>query len=268
MTTPNKERKSWGDRVLKFYVFMAFVFLFLPIAVIIVFSLNSGRYPSFPLQDFTFKWYKELMLDSRLLGSVKNSLIVAAAVSFISTILGFMGAYALRSYKLKAENFFLGFMAAPLTVPTLLLGLALLIFLNSFLALQNSLLSVIISHTVFCAPFALFIIRARLRSIRPSLEEAAWDLGAGRWQTVKELILPLCAPGLIAAVLLTFTLSFDEFIIAWFVSGFEPTLPVKIWTMMRGGIKPTINAVGAIVFIFSMSILLVGEYFLGKKSNG
>jgi spermidine/putrescine transport system permease protein len=267
MTILNKERKNWGDWVLKFYVFMAFVFLFLPIAVIIVFSLNSGRYPSFPLQDFTFRWYKELMLDSRLLGSVKNSLIVAVAVSFISTVLGFMGAYALRSYKLKAENFFLGLMAAPLTVPTLLLGLALLIFLNSFLSLQNSLLSVIISHTVFCAPFSLFIIRARLRSIRPSLEEAAWDLGAGRWQTIKELILPLSVPGLIAAVLLTFTLSFDEFIIAWFVSGFQPTLPVKIWTMMRGGIKPTINAIGAIVFVFSMSILLVGEYFLGKKSN-
>jgi spermidine/putrescine transport system permease protein len=267
MTILNKERKNWGDWVLKFYVFMAFVFLFLPIAVIIVFSLNSGRYPSFPLQDFTFRWYKELMFDSRLLGSVKNSLIVAVAVSFISTVLGFMGAYALRSYKLKAENFFLGLMAAPLTVPTLLLGLALLIFLNSFLSLQNSLLSVIISHTVFCAPFSLFIIRARLRSIRPSLEEAAWDLGAGRWQTIKELILPLSVPGLIAAVLLTFTLSFDEFIIAWFVSGFQPTLPVKIWTMMRGGIKPTINAIGAIVFVFSMSILLVGEYFLGKKSN-
>ncbi|UCE53370.1 MAG: ABC transporter permease [Desulfobacterales bacterium] len=268
MTILNKERKGWGDRVLKFYIFMAFVFLFLPIAIIIVFSLNSGRYPSFPLQDFTVKWYKELMLDSRLLGSVKNSLIVAATVSFISTVLGFMGAYALRSYKLKAENFFLGFMAAPLTVPTLLLGLALLIFLNSFLSLQNSLLSVIISHTVFCAPFALFIIRARLRNVRISMEEAAWDLGAGRWQTVKELILPLCAPGLIAAALLTFTLSFDEFIIAWFVSGFQPTLPVKIWTMMRGGIKPTINAIGAIVFIFSMSILLIGEYFLGKKTNG
>jgi spermidine/putrescine transport system permease protein len=267
MTISNKERKSWGDRVLKLYVILAFGFLFLPIAVIIVFSLNSGRYPSFPLQDFTFKWYQELMLDSKLLGSVKNSLIVAAAVSLLSTVLGFMGAYALRSYKLKAENFFLGFMAAPLTVPTLLLGLALLIFLNNFLSLQNSLLSVIVSHTVFCAPFALFIIRARLRSIRTSLEEAAWDLGAGRWQTVKELILPLCAPGLIAAVLLTFTLSFDEFIIAWFVSGFQPTLPVKIWTMMRGGIKPTINAIGAIVFIFSMSILLIGEYFLGNKSN-
>ncbi len=220
------------------------------------------------MQHFTLRWYQELMADSRLLGSVKNSVIVALSVSFISTVLGFLGAYALRAYPIKRENFFLGFMAAPLTVPTLLLGLALLIFLNTFLSLNNSLLSVIISHTVFCAPFALFIIRARLRSLRASLEEAAWDLGASRWQTVKEVILPLAAPGLIAAMLLTFTLSFDEFIIAWFVSGFQPTLPVKIWSMMRGGIKPTINAIGAIVFVFSISILLVGEYFMGKKENG
>jgi len=267
MATTKREKISWGRKFLKFYVILAFVFLFLPIAVIIIFSLNSGRYPSFPLQHFTLKWYSELMQDLRLLDSVKNSIIVASTVSFISTILGFMGAYALRSYKLKGENLFLGFMAAPLTVPTLLLGLALLIFLNHFLSLQNSLLSVIMSHTVFCAPFALFIIRARLRSINATLEEAAWDLGAGRWQTVRELILPLSAPGLIAALLLTFTLSFDEFIIAWFVSGFQPTLPVKIWTMMRGGIKPTINAIGAIVFIFSMSILFIGEYFLGKKPS-
>ncbi len=266
MATISKNR-NWGRTLLKLYLTAAFAFLFLPIGIIILFSLNSGRYPSFPLQQLTLKWYSELLADSRLLDSVKNSVLVASTVSIVSSILGFMGAYALRAYRLKAENMFLGFMAAPLTVPTLLLGLALLIFLNNFLSMQNSLLSVIISHTVFCAPFAMFIIRARLRTIGPSLEEAARDLGAGRWQTIKELILPLSAPGLIAAVLLTFTLSFDEFIIAWFVSGFEPTLPVKIWTMMRGGIKPTINAVGAVVFVFSMSLLLVGEYFLAKKSN-
>ncbi len=267
MARTTRRKQSLSSLTLKFYIALVFTFLFLPIAVIILFSLNSGRYPSFPLRGFTFKWYRELIHDSGLLGSVKNSIIVASTVSFISTIFGFMGAYALRTYKLKLENLFLGFMAAPLTVPTLLLGLALLIFLNSFLSIQNSLFSVIISHTVFCAPFAMFIIRARLHNIRPTLEEAAWDLGASRWQTVWELILPLSAPGLIAALLLTFTLSFDEFIIAWFVSGFQPTLPVKIWTMMRGGVKPTINAIGAIVFIFSMSFLLVGEYFIGKKSD-
>jgi len=242
------------------------MFLFLPIAVIIVFSLNAGRYPSFPLMGLTLNWYNELMTDSRLLDSLKNSIIVASGVGFLSTIFGFMGAYALRSYRFKAENIFLGFMVAPLTVPTLILAFALLFFLNNVLSIHNSLFSVIISHLVFCAPFAMFIIRARLSSIGSSLEEAAWDLGASRLQTIKEVILPLSVPGLMAALLLTFTLSFDEFIIAWFVSGFQPTLPVKIWSMMRGGIKPTINAIGTIVFVLSMASLLIGEYFLRKKT--
>lgn len=266
MPTPKTRSEVLIRVFLRCYLVIAFMFLFLPIAVIIIFSLNAGRYPSFPLVGFTFNWYIELINDTRLLDSLKNSFIVATSVGFLSIIFGFMGAYALRSYKFRGENIFLGFMVAPLTVPTLILAFALLFFLNNVLSIYNSLLSVIISHLVFCAPFAMFIIRARLSSIGSSLEEAAWDLGANRWKTVKEVILPLSVPGLIAALLLTFTLSFDEFIIAWFVSGFQPTLPVKIWSMMRGGVKPTINAIGTIVFIFSMTSLLIGEYFLRKKS--
>ncbi len=252
--------------VLKLYVLLAFTFLFLPIAVIVIFSFQPGRYPSLPLREFTLKWYHEMIYDRVLLECMKNSAIVGVSVSLISTTLGFMAAYALRSYKLRAENLFLGFMSGPLTVPTLLLGLALLIFLNTFLSIGNSLFSVILSHTVICAPFAMFIIRARLRGIDKSLEEAAWDLGANTWQTIREVILPLAAPGLIAALLLTFTLSFDEFIIAWFVCGFQPTLPVKIWSMMRGGIKPTINAAGTIIFILSISFLILSEYFFRKRA--
>lgn len=260
-------KRDYSEWALKGYVAMAFVFLFLPIAVVILFSFQPGRYPSLPLVGFTSKWYAELVTDGSLLTSMKYSVIVASSVSLVSTILGFMAAYGLRSYKLRAENVFVGFMSGPLTVPGLLLGLSLLVFLNTFLSLGNSLFSVIISHTVFGAPFAMFIIRARLRTIQPSLEEAARDLGANAWQTVREVILPLSMPGIIAAFLLTFTLSFDEFIIAWFVCGFEETLPVRVWNMMRGGIKPTINAIGTIVFILSMTSLLIGEYFLSKKSK-
>jgi spermidine/putrescine transport system permease protein len=263
--------KNRSDRLVnfffKFYLTMAFVFLFLPIAVIIVFSFNADKFPSFPLRGFTFGWYVQLANDARLLDSLKNSFIVACSVSILSTLFGFMGAYALHSYPFKRESIFLGIMMAPLTVPALILALALLIFLNKILFVHNSLISVIISHLVFCAPFAMFILRARLSSLSSSLEEAAWDLGASMFQTIKEVVLPLSIPGLIAALLLTFTLSFDEFIIAWFVSGFQPTLPVKIWTMMRAGIEPTINAIGSIVFALSMTSVLVGEYFMRKKAG-
>lgn len=251
----------------KCYLVFAFVFLFLPIGVIILFSFNVDRYPSFPLRGFSFKWYVELINDPKLLASLTNSFIVGSCVSFLSAIFGFMAAYALRSYKFKFENFFLGFMVAPLIVPTIILGVALFFFLNSIISIRSSLFTVIISHLVFCAPFAMFIIRARLGSISASLEEAAWDLGANRLQTIKEIVLPLSVPGLIAAILLTFTLSFDEFIIAWFVCGFQSTLPVKIWEMMRGGVKPSINAIGSIVFVFSMTSIIVSEYFLRKKTT-
>jgi spermidine/putrescine transport system permease protein len=261
------KRADLSHMALRLYVILAFGFLFLPIAVIIIFSFQPGRYPSLPLKEFTLKWYGEMIYDRVLLECMKNSVVVGVSVSFISTALGFLAAYALRSYKLRVENLFLGFMSGPLTVPSLLLGLALLIFLNTFLSISNSLFSVILSHTVICAPFAMFIVRARLRSIDKTLEEAAWDLGASTWQTIREVILPLSAPGLIAALLLTFTLSFDEFIIAWFVSGFQATLPVKIWSMMRGGIKPTINAAGTIIFTLSISFLVLSEYFLRKKSG-
>ena len=261
-----KQKSAYGDWGLRLYVILVFVFLFSPIAVVILFSFQPGRYPSLPLAGLTLNWYRELVRDGRLLDCMRNSFLVAGSVSLISTTLGFMGAYALRSYKLKVESLFVGFMSGPLTVPGLLLGLSLLIFLNSILSIQNSLYSVIISHTVFCGPFAMFILRARLRTIPATFEEAAWDLGAGTWQTIKEVILPLSAPGLIAALLLTFTLSFDEFIISWFVCGFQETLPVRVWNMMRGGIKPTINAVGSIIVVLSITCLLVGEYFMRKKS--
>lgn len=251
----------------KCYLVFAFLFLFLPIGVIILFSFNIDRYPSFPLRGFSLKWYIELLNDSRMLDALKNSFIVGSCVSFLSAVFGFMGAYALRSYKFRGENIFLGFMVAPLIVPTIILGVGLLFFLNSVLSLRSSLFTVIISHLVFCAPFAMFIIRARLSGLSSSMEEAAWDLGATRWKTIKEVVLPLSVPGLIAALLLTFTLSFDEFIIAWFVCGFQSTLPVKIWEMMRGGVKPSINAIGSIVFVFSMTSLIISEYFLGKKTN-
>jgi len=163
---------------LRLYLAIAFMFLFLPIAVVILYSINEGRYPTFPLRGFTLDWYVELVNDSRLLGSLKNSIIVASSVGLLSIIFGFMGAYALRSYKFRGESILLGFMVAPLTVPPLILAVALLFFLSNILSIGNSLFSVIISHLVFCAPFAMFIIRARLSSIGPSLEEAAMDLGA------------------------------------------------------------------------------------------
>ena len=252
-----------------FTVYMGIVlfFLFMPIVVIVVFSFNVDKFASLPWKGFTLDWYQKMIFDTTILDALKNSLIVSTGVAAASCILGFLGAYALYRKTFRLEGLYLGFMISPLGVPWIILGLALLVFLTK-VNLTGSLYSVLICHTVFAAPFAMLIIRGRLSGLNVKYEEAAWDLGAGRLRAIWEVVLPLSAPGILAAFLLTFTLSFDEFIIAWFVCGFQETLPVKIWGLIRSGLNPTINAVGSIIFCFSMGMAVVAQFLIqGRKDR-
>lgn len=247
-----------GELLLRGYVILVYVFLFAPIAVTIGTSLNADRFVMLPWRGFTWHWYELVIGNPDLLLPLRNSLIVAAGVGVTSVVLGFLGAYGLVQTGGRWQDLFMLGLISPLAVPWILLGLGLLVFFTR-LGIPRSLLTVWITHTIFAAPLAMLIIRARLLGLRRSYEEAAWDLGAGRLRAVREVVLPLCAPGLAGAFLLTFTLSFDEFILAWFVSGFDLTLPVKIWGMMRSGINPTISAIGTIVFALSITLSVVGQ---------
>ena len=252
-----------------FTVYMGIVlfFLFMPIVVIVVFSFNVDKFASLPWKGFTLDWYQKMIFDTTILDALKNSLIVSTGVAAASCILGFLGAYALYRKTFRLESLYLGFMVSPLAVPWIILGLALLVFLTK-VNLTGSLYSVLICHTVFAAPFAMLIIRGRLSGLNVKYEEAAWDLGAGRLRAIWEVVLPLSAPGILAAFLLTFTLSFDEFIIAWFVCGFQETLPVKIWGLIRSGLNPTINAVGSIIFCFSMGMAVIAQFLIqGRRER-
>jgi spermidine/putrescine transport system permease protein len=157
-------------------------------------------------------------------------------------------------------------MISPLAVPWIILGLALAVFLTR-INLEGSLFSVWISHTIFAAPFAMLIIRARMSGLDYRYEEAGWDLGANRLKAIWHIVIPLTLPGIVAAFLLTFTISFDEFIIAWFVCGFQETLPVKIWGMIRSGLNPTINAVGSVIFVFSMAVAVSAQYLIRSRKE-
>jgi len=248
------------------YMILVFVFLFMPIVVIIVFSFNVDRFASLPWRGFTWGWYQKMIFDTSILDALKNSLIVSTSVASASCFLGFMGAYALYRRPFRYQNIFLGIMISPLAVPWIILGLAMMVFLTK-INLEGSLFSVWISHTVFAAPFAMFIIRGRMAGLDVRYEEAGWDLGANRLRAIKEIILPLAAPGIVAAFLLTLTLSFDEFIIAWFVCGFQETLPVKIWGLVRSGLNPTINAIGSIIFVFSMTLAVIAQYLIQSRKG-
>jgi spermidine/putrescine transport system permease protein len=246
---------------------LIFVFIFLPVVTIIIFSFNVDKFASLPWKGFTLGWYKNLLFDRGILDALKNSLTVSTLVAATSCLLGFMGAYTLYRRSFRYQNFFLAIMISPLAVPWIILGLALSAFLTR-INLEGSLFSVWISHTVFAAPFAMLIIRARMAGLDMRYEEAGWDLGANRLKAIWHIVIPLTLPGILAAFLLTFTISFDEFIIAWFVCGFQETLPVKIWGMIRSGLNPSINAVGSVIFVFSMALAVFSQYLLrGRKEK-
>jgi len=246
------------DRILQGYLVLAYAFLFAPIAVTILSSFNADRFVALPWRGFTWHWYQQAVGNPGLLVGLRNSILVATAVGLTSVLLGFPGAYALTRAGVWWQDVFMLVMISPLAVPWILLGLGLLVFFNT-VGIPKSLLTVWISHTVFSAPLAMLIIRGRLNTLRRSYEEAAWDLGASRLRALWEVVFPLSLPAVLGAFLLTFTLSFDEFLIAWIVSGFDVTLPVKIWAMMRSGINPTISAVGTIVFVFSITLSVVAQ---------
>ncbi len=245
------------------YLLMAVAFVLGPILITIIFSFNLDRFSGLPWRGFTLKWYDKLFANEKVVSSLFNSILLGTAVSLTAAVLGFTGAYGLRHWKSKLKNVFLLAVMSPLAVPWTLLGLALLIFFN-WINCPKSLITVWISHVVFTAPLALTIISARMQTIPLSTEEAARDLGANDLMTMLLVILPQTWPAIFAALLLTFTISFDEFIIAWFVCGFDQTLPVYIYSVIRSGTTPMINAIGAVVFSISLTLVSVAQMLQRK----
>jgi spermidine/putrescine transport system permease protein len=234
------------------------VFLYTPIAMVFVSSINANRLTALPWRGFTTNWYARIPLEPGLLDALRNSLLVATSVATTATTLGFLAAYALRRRSIRGQDLVLALVASPLAIPWVLLGLAFVLFFNT-VGVPAGIVAIWIAHTTFAAPLALMVIRPRMNALAGSLEEAATDLGASASQLLFDVILPLCAPALVAAFLLTFTLSFDEFIMAWFVSGFQVTLPVRIWTALRSGISPSISAVSVIVLTVSITLVVVAS---------
>ncbi|PWM26054.1 MAG: ABC transporter permease [Oscillospiraceae bacterium] len=246
------------------YLVLAMLFVLGPILVTIAFSFNVDRFSSLPWRGFTLEWYQKMLSNEDILYSLRNSVLLGVCVSLTAVLLGFTGSYGLRHWKSRWKGAYLLASVSPLAVPWTLMGLALLIFFNR-INLPMSILTVWISHVVFTAPLALTIIDARMKTIPKSMENAAWDLGASSLQTMVLVILPQTLPAIIAAALLTFTISFDEFIIAWFVCGFDQTLPVYIYSVIRSGVSPTINAIGTVVFCISITLVSVAQVLQRKK---
>jgi ABC-type spermidine/putrescine transport system permease subunit II len=231
------------------------LFLYAPIAVIALFSFHSTASLSFPFEGFSTKWYSGLFSSSDFMQSLKSSLIVASSTAVLTTILGTLSALALMRIggRFKTAFGFLNF--APIALPGLFLGIALVI-LFSIMGLQRSLLTVTIGHTLFTLPFFVESVRSRLQYFDLSFEEAARDLGATPLMTFRLVTIPIIGPTIIGAAILTVALSLDEFLITVFVSGNDTTLPVMILSMMRRAATPMINA--ASVFMLVVTVLIIG----------
>ncbi|USZ73713.1 ABC transporter permease [Natronosalvus halobius] len=237
---------------------LVFLFLYAPIAVLIVFSFEQGTFSSLPWDGFTTQWYAEMANDTRLIRATMNSLRVGVVVTIGATILGTLGAIALVRSDFRGQGLFRGLIIAPMTIPGLILGIALLLWFN-ILNINTSLQTVMIGQLVFVTPFVVITVSARLRGFDPQLEEAARDLGASKWQTYRRVTLPILMPGIISGALFAFTLSFDDFLIAFFTSGVQNTLPIYIWSKIQHGTDPVINAISTMVLLFSIALIVASE---------
>jgi len=254
------------EALLRLHVLACLIFIFAPILGSFVFSLNSDRFPSLPLGHFSLEWYRLIWEDPFVWSGFFNTVIVGLCVAVIATLLGFGGAYTDYRYKFVGKNVYLALALLPPTIPVVIMGLAMLAFLSR-INLSGSTISVIIAHGVMCSPFAMAIIRLRLSQMDPDLEAASWNLGGNEWATLRHVIVPFARPAIFAALFITMAVSFDEFAVAWFVSGLNETLPVKILGFLQGQVSPRINAIGSLAFLSSITLIVLAQVLLRNSSK-
>ncbi len=240
--------------------------VYLPILVMIVFSFNSGRFQTMPFRRFITDWYGRAVFDQQYVDGLLNSLTLSGSVCLISTAIAFLCAYSLVNAEFPGKTLVTAFVLAPLAVPLVLIGISMRLYFVS-LGLEPSLGLAAAGQVIYVMPLAILNLRNRIAQIPKSQEEAAWTLGASRLRSMLEILLPNCKLALIATGILTFTFAFDEFVIAYFLTNFSITLPIKIWTSLVTGFDPTINAVGTLVFLFSMALGLASQLLLMREAK-
>jgi spermidine/putrescine transport system permease protein len=247
---------------LRIYAYVYLVFLFGPIILLPLFAFNAGTIIAFPLEGFSTTWFEQLWTRTELHKAVQNSLIIAVVTATFATILGTLAARAGALDGFPGKGAMTGFIMLPLVLPEIILAVALLVIIAKVLGLAPQMWSIIIAHVLFCTPFATAILNGAFASLDKSLEEAAMDLGENRWTAFRLVTLPLVMPGIVSAFLISFIISLDEFIIAFFLSGNVTTLPVYIYGLRRQSDDlPIIMALGTILVLLSISLLIVAEVF-------
>ena len=250
----------------RLYAAVAFGFIYLPVGALVLFSFQEGSLPVPPFNGPSLHWYADVLADDDLTSALWHSLLVAIGSSTFAVALGFLAAYGLARHSLPGSVFLRALLIAPLTVSYLIVGLGLLIVLTRA-GLGLSLWTAAIGHVVINLPLAFAIIYASMGAQQKNAEGAARDLGAGEAQVILHVTVPMLAPAIAAAFFLSVTLSWDEFIIAFLLTRFDVTLPVEIWSMLRSGLSPRLNAIGSLVFLVSVTVVLIAELLVLRRSR-
>ena len=258
---------SLAAKILGAYAVLYVAYLYVPVLFLPLFSFNDSIYISFPLRGWTLKWYESMIANEALHQALFNSLKVGLVTALFSTVLGVLGARAVTRYRLPGQKPIVAMIMLPLVVPEIILAMALLIIiLRSGGAL--GLVSIAAGHILLCVPFAMVVLMSRFEGFDRSLEEASHDLGENAWWTFWRVTFPNVLPGIVASLLLTFTISFDEFIMAFFLGSTDPTLPVFMWNQLRfPKLLPGVLALGACILVASILTVLLAEWFRRRNTS-
>ena len=250
-----------GGRSLGLVAIVVYAFLHLPVLVLMVFSFNESRFTVWT--GLSWRWYRELAGNARMLAALENSLIVAVVATAVSTAIGTLAAYGLARFRPRGGRALEGVLQLSIVTPEIVTGISLLAFFQlmfRFVDFGLGLHTIVIAHVAFSIAFVLLVVQARLSALDPALEEAAMDLGAGPVTTFFRVTLPLLEPGIVAAALLAFILSFDDYVITSLVAGVgSETLPMVIYSMARRGVSPVVNALSAILVVALGGLILVAD---------
>ena len=236
---------------------LIYLFLFAPIAVLVAFSFNANEYGTFPFTGWTMDWYRQVFADYQIKDALYTSLKVALEVTVISTVVGTAAAFPLVRSNLPFRSGIRIGMTLPIMIPGLLIGVSLLILMTSVFHFQLSPQTAVIGQAVYTTPFVVLLVAARLQGFDPALERAASDLGANTLNRLRHVVLPLIMPAILAGALFAFTLSLDEFIITLFLIGGHNTLPIYIYTQVKFGITPEVNALASLLLFASLLLLVI-----------
>jgi spermidine/putrescine transport system permease protein len=246
------------------YLIAAFVFIYLPVGTLVLFSFQAGTLPVPPFNGPSMRWYAEILSDDDLIRALGHSIAVALGSSGVAVALGFLAAYGLARHVLPGSALIRALLIAPLTVSYLIVGLGLLIILTRA-GFGLSLWTAAIGHVVINLPLAFAIIYASMGAQQQNAERAARDLGADEARVILLVSVPMLMPAIAAAFFLSVTLSWDEFIISFLLTRFDVTLPVEIWSMLRSGLSPRLNAIASLVFLISVAAVVILELLVFRK---